>query len=73
MTARPRCVHVSSKTQFTVKGKSAATIADIAVGDRAEVAGTSRADGSLDALNVHGRAPRANDSKKAPAASTTPG
>jgi hypothetical protein len=66
-------VHVSSKTQFNVKGKAAATIADIAVGDRAEVAGTTRADGSLDALNVHGRAPRTNDSKKAPAASTTPG
>lgn len=66
-------IHLSSKTQVKVRGKTAATIADIAVGDRAEVAGTTRADGSLDALNVHGRAPRTNDSKKAPGASTTPG
>jgi uncharacterized protein DUF5666 len=66
-------IHLSSKTQITVRGKAAATVADIAVGDRAEVAGTTRADGSLDALRVHGRAARTNDSKKAPAASTTPG
>ena len=58
---------------FKVRGKDAATLADIAVGDRVDAQGTTRADGSLDALNVHGRAPRANDSKKAPAASTTPG
>lgn len=66
-------VHVSSTTQFKVRGKDAAALADIAVGDRVEAQGTTRTDGSLDALNVHGRAPRANDSKKAPAASTTPG
>ena len=66
-------IHLSSATQFKVKGKAAATIADIAVGDRAEVAGTTRADGSLDAVRVNGRAPRGNDSKKVPAASTSPG
>lgn len=66
-------VHVSSATQFKVRAKDAATLADIAVGDRVEAQGTTRADGSLDAVNVHGSAPRVNDSKKAPAASTTPG
>jgi len=66
-------IHLSSKTQISVRGKAAATVADIAVGDRAEAAGTTRADGSLDALRLHGRAPRTNDSRKAPAASTTPG
>jgi hypothetical protein len=66
-------IHVSADTRFKVRGKAAATIADIAVGDRAEVAGKARADGSLDAVSVNGRAPRANDSKKVPAASTTPG
>ena len=66
-------IHVSSDTQIKVKGKATATIADIAVGDRAEAAGTTRADGSLDAVRVNGRAPRINDSKKAPTASTTPG
>ena len=66
-------VHVSPTTQFQVRGKNAATLADIAVGDRVEAQGTTRTDGSLDALKVHGRAPRTNDSKKAPAASTTPG
>lgn len=66
-------VHVSSTTVFKVRGKDAATLADIAVGDRVEARGTTRTDGSLDALNVQGRAPRTNDSKKAPTASTTPG
>ena len=66
-------IHVSSDTQFKVRGKDAATIADIAVGDRVGAAGTTRADGSLDAVSVNGQAPRTNDSKKAPAASTTPG
>ncbi len=66
-------VHLSTATQFKVRGKDAATLADIAVGDRVEAKGTKRADGSLDALNVHGRAPRVKDSNKAPAASTTPG
>ncbi len=66
-------VHVGSSTVFKVQGKDTATLADIAVGDRVDAQGTTRADGSLDALSVHGRAPRANDSKKAPAASTTPG
>ena len=66
-------IHISSDTTFKVRGKDAATLADIAVGDRVEAQGTRRADGSLDALNVHGRAPHVKDSTKAPAASTTPG
>ena len=66
-------IHVSSDTTFKVRGKDAATLADIAVGHRVEAQGTRRADGSLDALNVHGRAPRVKDSNKAPSASTTPG
>ena len=70
---RTTVIHVSSDTTFKVRGKDAATLADIAVGDRVEAKGTRRADGSLDALNVHGRAPRVKDSNKAPAASTTPG
>ena len=66
-------VHVSSDTTFKVRGKDAATLADIAVGDRVEAQGTRRADGSIDALNVHGRAPRVKDSSKASPAPATPG
>lgn len=66
-------IHVGPDTQIKVRGKATATIADIAVGDRAEAAGTTRADGSLDAVRVNGRAPHTNDSKKVPTASTTPG
>jgi hypothetical protein len=66
-------IHISSDTTFKVRGKDAAKIADIAVGDRVEAQGTRRADGSLDALVVHGRAPHVKDSNKAPTAPTTPG
>jgi len=66
-------IHVSSDTTFKVRGKDAATLADIVVGNRVEARGTRRADGSLDALTVHGRAARVKDSNKAPSASTTPG
>lgn len=66
-------IHVSSGTTFKVRGKDAAKLADIAVGDRVEAHGTRRADGSLDALAVHGRAPRVKEPNKAPAASPKPG
>jgi hypothetical protein len=66
-------IHVSSDTTFKVRGKDAATLADIAVGDRVGAQGTRRADGSLDALVVQGRAPHVKDTNKAPAASATPG
>ena len=45
-------VHVAGATTFRVKGKAAPTIGDIAVGDRVQVAGTRRDDGSMDALSV---------------------
>jgi Domain of unknown function (DUF5666) len=66
-------LHLSKDTTFKVRGKEAATLADIKVGDRVQASGTSRDDGSLDALNVHGRAPRDKDSTKAPTTPTTPG
>lgn len=66
-------LHLSKDTTFKVRGKDAATLADIKVGDRVQASGTSRDDGSLDALNVHGRAPRDKDSTKAPTTPTTPG
>jgi hypothetical protein len=66
-------IHLSKDTTFKVRGKDAATLADIAVGDRVQASGTTRDDGSLDALRVHGRAPRTKDAPKAPAPPTTPG
>ena len=66
-------LHLSKDTTFKVRGKDAATLADIAVGDRVQASGTTRDDGSLDALNVHGRAPRTKDAPKPPAPPTTPG
>ena len=66
-------IHVSSDTVFKVRGKDAATLADIAVGDRAAAQGTRRTDGSLDALVIQGRAPHVKDTNKAPTAPATPG
>ena len=51
-------IHVSGSTTVKVKGKDAATIADIAVGDRVQATGRHRSDGSLDATNVHARGPK---------------
>ncbi len=48
-------IHVSSSTTYKVKGDKAATLADIAVGGRVQAQGTANADGSLDALVVHGK------------------
>jgi hypothetical protein len=64
-------IHVSSKTTYKVRGKDAATIADIAVGDWVGATGVSRADGSLDASIVGGMNPK-NLKPKAPAASSAP-
>jgi len=45
-------VHVSADTKYGVKGKDAAGIADIAVGDTVWAAGQLRTDGSLDGNTV---------------------
>jgi hypothetical protein len=64
-------IHVDSKTTFNVRGKDAATIADIAVGDWVGASGVSRADGSLDASVVGGMNPK-KFKHQAPAASSPP-
>jgi hypothetical protein len=53
-------VHVDGDTTYRVRGKerSATTLADIAVGDRAEARGQLRANGSIDAQSVRGKKPR---------------
>lgn len=69
-------IHVTDKTTLKYKGKDAASLKDIAVGDRVGAAGVLRADGSLDAVAVDGRAkrvPRAAKPSKAPATSAAPG
>ena len=63
-------IHVTSKTTYEHKGKDAATLADVAVGDRVSAEGTLRADGSIDATSVEGQAPKVK--KPAPAASAAP-
>ena len=63
-------IHVTSKTTYEHKGKDAATLADVAVGDRVSAEGTLRADGSIDATSVEGQAPKVK--KPAAAASAAP-
>jgi hypothetical protein len=63
-------IHVTAKTTYEHKGKDAATLADVAVGDRVSAEGTLRADGSIDATSVEGQAPKVK--KAAPAASAAP-
>jgi Domain of unknown function (DUF5666) len=63
-------IHVTSKTTYEHKGKDAATLADVAVGDRVSAEGTVRPDGSIDATSVEGQAPKVK--KPAPAASAAP-
>jgi hypothetical protein len=63
-------IHVSSSTTFKVRGKDAATIADIAVGDRVQIDGTRRSDGGIDAVTVVGGGPK-GDKAKWPKASPT--
>ncbi|MDQ3127712.1 MAG: DUF5666 domain-containing protein, partial [Chloroflexota bacterium] len=46
-------IHVSSDTTFQVPGNDAATFADVKAGMAIGVAGTQRADGSIDATEVH--------------------
>jgi len=66
-------IHVTAKTIFEYKGKDAATLRDVAVGDRVSAEGRLRGDGSLDAVSVEGRGPKAPKPPKAPAASAVPG
>jgi hypothetical protein len=72
-------VHVSPDTKYGIRGKAAGGLADIAVGDTAWAAGTTRADGSLDATGVaKGRIKGQHKDKSAKpdgsaAPSTTPG
>jgi hypothetical protein len=69
-------IHISDKTTFEYKGKDAASLADIAIGDRVEAQGVRRADGSIDAVEVEGRAKRVlrvAKPSKAPETSATPG
>jgi hypothetical protein len=63
-------IHVTSKTTYEHKGTAAATLADVAVGDRVSAEGTLRTDGSIDATSVEGQAPKVK--KPAPAASAAP-
>ena len=63
-------IHVSSKTTYKVRGKDAATIADIVVGDWVGATGVSRADGSLDATIVGGVNPKSFKLPKTPAAAS---
>ena len=67
-------IHVSSSTTFKVRGKDAATIADIAIGNRVMVAGTRRSDGGIDAVTVTGGSPKVDKGgkpKASPSASAT--
>jgi hypothetical protein len=62
-------IHVTDKTTYEVRGKDAAALADIAVGDRVEAEGVMRADGSMDAAAVEGGPKKA----KGPKSSAAPG
>ena len=68
-------IHVTATTTYEKKGKDAATLADVAVGDRVEAEGILRADGSIDAVEVEARAKRVAKSPKpkVPATSPAPG
>ena len=69
-------IHVTDKTTYEVRDKDAASLADIAVGDRVEAEGTVRADGSMDAVAVEAgpkKAPKAPKQSKAPETSAAPG
>ena len=65
-------LHVTDKTTYEVEGKASATLSDIAVGDRVDAAGLPRADGSVDATSIEGRAPKPIKPAK-PAVSAAPG
>jgi hypothetical protein len=67
-------IHVTDKTTYEVRGKDAAALADIAVGDRVEAEGVLRADGSMDAAAVESGPKKAKGPKSsaAPGTSTEP-
>ena len=66
-------IHVTDKTNYEIRGKDAAKLSDIAVGDAVGAEGRLRADGSLDAVSVDGHAPRPPKPAKSPAATAVPG
>ena len=66
-------IHVTDKTTYEKRGKDSATLSDIAVGDVVGAEGMLRADGSLDAVSVEGRAPKPPKPAKSPATSAAPG
>jgi hypothetical protein len=53
-------IHVTGTTKYKVKGVDPAALTDIAVGDRVTAEGTLRADGSLDAVAVNEKGPKAD-------------
>ena len=63
-------IHVTPATTYEVKGKDKAALGDISIGDRVSAEGKKRADGSLDAVSVEARAPKAPKPAKHPAASS---
>jgi Domain of unknown function (DUF5666) len=73
-------IHVSGSTTYSVKGKASAAMADVAIGSRVTAEGTFRADGSLDAVAVVGKAAKGihpndhqgDDDGSAPSASPAP-
>lgn len=66
-------IHVTDKTTYKYKGKDAATLTDIAVGDRVSADGILRADGSLDAISVEGRGPKTQNPRNPVSSSAAPG
>ena len=52
--------HVDAATTYRVRGKDNATRAEIKVGDRVEIRGTPRADGSIDPQRVRARTRRSS-------------
>ena len=74
-------IHVSPTTTYKVRGDKTASLDDIAVGGRVQAQGTANADGSLDAVAVHGQPAKpakppkdhAAKPKANPKSSTSPG
>ena len=59
-------VHLDGDTTYHVRGVENATLASITVDMRVAVSGRARADGSIDADRVGGKAPRERDAKPTP-------
>jgi uncharacterized protein (DUF3084 family) len=66
-------IHVSAATTYAIKSNHAASLADIAVGARVTAEGRLRADGSLDAVVVHGKPAKTPKPAKHAASSEAPG